>query len=358
VNPESLDIDVFMPLSNNRLIIDVRSPAEFNHAHIPRAINIPLFSNEERKIVGTTYKQASKEQAIKVALDLFGPKMRAMVEEVEKLMCGNQPLLKDDSMQFQNDNSVYVYCWRGGMRSGAVSWLLALYGFTVYILSGGYKSYRNHVLNTFARTFSFRVLGGFTGSGKTEVLKELKQKYNPVIDLEELANHKGSAFGNINMPPQPSQEMFENLLAEALNNLGNTKEIWVEDESQRIGNLNIPPLLWQTLRSSPIIFLDISFEERLNHILEEYGNYDEVQLAGGIERISSRLGGLETKHALRYLMEKNIHSCFRILLGYYDKHYLKGLHNREDLASLLTRIPCDKVESKNANLLSRNPQIV
>jgi tRNA 2-selenouridine synthase len=377
-------IEEFLRESKNGLVLDVRSPAEYRHAHLPGAVSLPLFTDEERKVVGTTYKQVSRQAAIKIGLDYFGPKMRGMVEEVEKLVGSRQSAVSSKEIPAGDcglpvANALFIYCWRGGMRSGAVSWLLNLYGFNVTVLAGGYKTYRNHVLNSFEQPYSFKILGGYTGSGKTEVLQALKQNGEKVICLEGLASHKGSAFGSINMPPQPTQEMFENLLSEQLSvvsrqqeheaEIGNepeattnqkpqtTNAIWLEDESQRIGTVNLPNSFWQTMRDSPLYFLEIPFEERLKHITEEYSQCGKEKLADAIERIKKRLGGLETKHALQLLEEGNYVECFRILLHYYDKQYLKGLHNREGLAALLTKIRCETVTEKNAALLSQ-PQTV
>lgn len=355
-----IHITEFLQGAKEHLLLDVRSPAEYEHAHIPGAVSLPLFSNEERKIVGTAYKQESREKAIKIGLDFFGPKMRPMVEEVERLIAYKQQATGKES------TSLFVYCWRGGMRSGAVSWLLNLYGFNVYTLAGGYKAFRNHALKTFEQPFPFQILGGYTGSGKTVLLNEIEKRGEPVIDLERLACHKGSAFGNIKMPQQPTQEMFENLLAEELwKKSGGARQgakeelaekepnsrIWLEDESQRIGNLNLPMELWQTMRTSPLYFLEIPFEERLNYLVTEYGVCSVQKLMDATQRISKRLGGLETKNALAFLEEGNIREAFRILLRYYDKHYLKGLHNREDISALLITIRCEAVSPLNAHAL-------
>ncbi|WP_162944507.1 tRNA 2-selenouridine(34) synthase MnmH [Flavisolibacter nicotianae] len=370
-------IHEFLEGCNDALLLDVRSPAEYNHAHLPGAISFPLFTDEERKVVGTTYKQVSRQAAIKIGLDYFGPKMRPMVEQVEALLSSRQQAIsKDANGQLPIANRIFLYCWRGGMRSGAIGWLLNLYGFNVTVLTGGYKAFRNHVLKTFEQPYNFKILGGYTGSGKTEVLQELRAMGEKVICLESVASHKGSAFGNINMPPQPTQEMFENLLSHELRAVSqepgewpvlkdepettpNPKlqtpnpSIWLEDESQRIGTVNLPNSLWQAMRTSPLYFLEIPFEERLKHITEEYSQCSKEKLADAIERIKKRLGGLETKNALRFLAEENYTECFRILLSYYDKHYLKGLHNREELSTLLTKIPCETVTEKNAVLLSQ-----
>ncbi|HEV8080664.1 MAG TPA: tRNA 2-selenouridine(34) synthase MnmH [Chitinophagaceae bacterium] len=327
---EKIDIEKYMQLSNQHPVIDVRSPGEFNHAQIPNAYSLPLFTDEERKIVGTTYKQQSREAAIKIGLDFFGVKMKPMVEEVEQL----------------NHKTVLVHCWRGGMRSAAIAWLLDMYGFKVYTLTGGYKSFRNWVLKQFDREYKLKILGGYTGSGKTIILHELYRMGNTVIDLEKLANHKGSAFGAIGEKPQPTQEMFENLLSMKLFEVPHTSDIWIEDESQRIGRLIIPNSFWEKMRTSPVYFVDIPFEERLNYLIETYGNFDKEELSDSILRIQKRLGGLETKNATNLLAEKNNRECFRILLNYYDKLYTKGLHNRENLSSLLNKIDCENVNVK------------
>lgn len=374
---QKLTIEEFLKLAKQYPVLDVRSPGEYNHAQIPGAYSLPLFTDEERKVVGTAYKQQSREAAIKAGLDYFGVKMKKMVEEAEKIVCGLKFVVEDTPLQDsqttnfkpQTSNTALVHCWRGGMRSAGVAWLLDLYGFKVYTLVGGYKAYRKWVLSQFEKQYNFKIIGGYTGSGKTDVLHELQKQNKPAIDLEGLANHKGSAFGSIKDKPQPKQEMFENLLAQALVDtsyrmqdekdpgsaiLNPASCIYIEDESQRIGNLQIPMPLWYSMRRSPVCFLDVPFEERLSFITEEYGRTDKENLAGSILRIQKRLGGLDTKNALNFLQEGSLKDCFRILLNYYDKWYSKGLNNRENLGSLLNKIPCMGVDTKTnvQNLLS------
>lgn len=375
---EKINIEYFLELSKHQPLIDVRSPGEYKHAHIPGAFSLPLFTDEERAVVGTAYKQESREKAIKHGLDFFGPKMKTMVEEVESIVGSRESgvrtkiesnRLRAVDSRLMTNNSLLLYCWRGGMRSSAVAWLLDVYGFKVYTLIGGYKKFRNYVLDTFRLPFDLKILGGYTGSGKTEILKELEKKGEATVHLENIANHKGSAFGNIGMPEQPTQEMFENILAcelrvkryEPRHQTGYPQiiikhsPIWLEDESQRIGQVNIPNELWHTMRRSPVYFLDVPFEERLEHLVEEYGDLDKEKMTGGIERIRERLGGLETKRAIEYLNENNTIESFRILLKYYDKWYTKGLHNRENINSLLHLIKADSVSPENAKKLVQQP---
>ena len=361
-----INIEDFLVLGKEHPVLDVRSPGEYGHAHIPGAISLPLFSNEERKVVGTAFKQESKEKAVKLGLDFFGVKMVKIVEEVEalcKVRDKNYEVPSEDKLGALDSNIVLVHCWRGGMRSAGVAWLLDLYGFKVFTLVGGYKVYRKWVLQQFEKRYSFNILGGYTGSGKTEILQALHKKNELVIDLEKLASHKGSAFGRLGQPIQPSQEMFENLLATALKNTEERKEkqvdsysktscIWLEDESQRIGEVNIPNSLFSQMRDKPIYFLDIPFKERLNFIATHYGKFDKIELVNSIIRIKKRLGGLETKTAINFLIEDNIKDGFAVLLTYYDKSYDKSLQIRTNLTSLLTKVTCLQVnDEKNANTL-------
>lgn len=353
-----LQIEEFLEGAIPSLLLDVRSPAEYDHGHIPGALSLPLFSNEERKIVGTIYKQQSREKAIKAGLDFFGPKMHPTIDTVESMM--------NNSTDLQDKKTVFVYCWRGGMRSAGVAWLLGLYGFKVYSLMGGYKAYRRLVSQLFSYPFNFKLLGGFTGSGKTKILEELKKKGEHVIDLELLAHHKGSAFGGINMPPPPTQEEFENGLAYELIQLKNNFEqsgsknqiIWLEDESQRIGSINIPNGIWQNMRKSPLVFMDIPFAERLDYITKEYGMCSIEMLIDATERIKKRLGGLATKTAIEHFKEHSLKEGFDILLKYYDKQYSKSLYNRENLTELLVKVPAEKVTCENASLLRSKIQSV
>lgn len=368
---QRVSISEFLSLAENFPVLDVRSPGEFAHAHIPGAHSLPLFTDEERKVVGTAYKQQSKQVAVKIGLKYFGVKMVDMVETVEKLIKDLQPKSKKndtDTKEFHT-STVLVHCWRGGMRSAGVAWLLDLYGFKIYTLAGGYKGYRNWVLEQFEKEYSMNILGGYTGSGKTEVLKALLKRGYTVIDLEGIAQHKGSAFGAMGLPPQPSQEHFENMLAgELVRGLNKSisdesmdfqRTIWLEDESQRIGTVTIPSVLFQQMRKKKVYFLEIPFESRLDYINLHYGKFEKSELVNAVIRIKKRLGGLETKYAINFLLEDDIKEAFRILLQYYDKLYGKNLEsNREDIEQTVTKIDCkgvsDITNAEKLNSIIRN----
>ncbi|MBK7790380.1 MAG: tRNA 2-selenouridine(34) synthase MnmH [Saprospiraceae bacterium] len=243
------------------LILDVRSPSEYQHAHIPGALNLPLFTDEERSVVGTLYKQTGRHEAIKTGLTYFGPRMKEMVLTVEEWLRQKYELNADVEL-IPSDYTLLVHCWRGGMRSGGVAWLLDLYGFKIQVLEGGYKAFRNWVLGIFQKPHDLNIVAGNTGAAKTRVLHKLSDKGKCVIDLEALAAHKGSAFGNIGMPEQPGQEMFENLLAFELTKWDG-KTIWLEDESIRIGQVNIPKEFWLLMQTSTHYVLQVPFEKGL-----------------------------------------------------------------------------------------------
>jgi tRNA 2-selenouridine synthase len=313
--PKAISPAEFLQKATEIPIIDVRSPGEFEKAHIPGAINIPLFTNDERAQVGTKYKNADKDAAVLLGLEMVGPKLATFVKRAKKI---------------NPEKKVLVHCWRGGMRSGSFAWLLETAGFEVQILKGGYKAYRNLVLDYFEKPLNLIILGGKTGSAKTGTLHELAKLGEQVIDLEGLANHQGSAFGAIGQAAQPSSEAFENMIYEQLSKLDLSKTIWLEDESKNIGSCNIPLAMFQQMRAAKVLFLDIEPEARIPFLVENYalaGVDDELQ--NSLDRIKQRLGGLDHKNATVALANKNYAEVARITLRYYDKGYLLGLAKRE-----------------------------
>ena len=328
---EKINIKDFVLKLDKTSLFDVRSPSEYNHAHIPGAKLLSIFSDDERKIVGTLYKQESREKAIKIGLEIFGKKTVQLLEYADSILLQNTIVTKE----------ITIYCWRGGMRSSAMAWLFDLYGYKVNLIIGGYKSYRIWALQQFENEYQLNIISGYTGSNKTGIIHELKKQNEPVIDLEKLAEHKGSAFGNLDLVPQPSQEYFENMLALELFKLNLNhpkKSIWLEDESQRIGQVNIPTSFFKLMRSSPILFITVPFELRLNHIIEGYGKFEKEKLINAIIRIKKKLGGLETKQTINFLLEDDVKSCFRELLKYYDKQYIKGRAKRDNIENGITQL--------------------
>lgn len=304
----------FLQQSKQHLTLDVRSEGEYNYGHIPYAVNLPLFNNEERKIIGTAYKQQSREQAMLLGLDIVGKKMSSFVQHIKPLV---------------TQNKVFVHCWRGGMRSGSMAWLFDLFGYEVYTLKGGYKAYRHVVLESLAQSNRYIVLGGKTGSGKTAVLHQLYEMGEQVIDLEALANHKGSAFGMLGQPTQPSTEHFENLLHLQLSQFDLSKRIWVEDESKKIGTVVLNDKLWQHLKTAPFYMIELPLEIRVKRLVEEYGANGLEGLKQSLTKIKKRLGGLDWKEAMEALEQNNFEKTAHIALNYYDKTYDYNIAQRE-----------------------------
>ena len=310
-----LSVDDFLSKAQALPIIDVRSPGEYDHAHIPGAVNIPLFDNEERAQVGTKYKNAGKDSAVLLGLDLVGPKLTGFVKQSKKL----NPQQKE----------VLVHCWRGGMRSGSFAWLLNTAGLTASTLAGGYKAYRNTVLSAFSEPRNLIILGGKTGSGKTDILKELARQGEQIIDLEGLAHHKGSTYGAIGQLPQPASEQFENLIFGEWRMLNPSRRVWIEDESRNVGSCFIPMPLWQQMRAAPVAFVDVPKAIRVQRLVTEYTGIDHRLLVEATARISKRLGGKVTRDALDALTRNDYVTVADLTLDYYDKAYLHGLSQRD-----------------------------
>jgi tRNA 2-selenouridine synthase len=323
-------------LRNNSPLIDVRSPGEFKKGHIPGAINIPLFTDAERAHIGTIYLQVSQEKATELAYHYVNPKL--------------------DDFIFQSNKAaphgkVTIHCWRGGMRSQLFAEHLNNHDFSyISVIEGGYKAYRNVVIHAFERPLQLKIIGGYTGSGKTHIIKHLTKAGQQVIDLEELAGHKGSAFGHIGHDRQPTSEQFENDLFDIWRKLNSLKPLWLEDESRNIGGVNIPMPLYAQMLNSRLYFLDIPKEVRAKQLVKEYANAVPELLAEAINKLKKRLGGLNTTKALQFLNEKNYFAVAMLTLQYYDKSYLKGLNYRnQDKIITIKAIEIDPV--KNAKTI-------
>lgn len=308
-------IEEFLCNLAQSVIVDVRTPSEYTQGHIKNAINIPLFSDQERAEVGTLYVRTSKEAAIERGLEIVGPKMADIVRTTRKLTQNNSKLLK-------------IYCWRGGMRSESVQWLLETASIKTIRLKGGYKAYRTNFERLLDLPWKFQILSGYTGCGKTEILEYLSSQGHQILNLEELAHHKGSAFGSLGQLAQPTTEEFINKIHEILRSFDITKPIWVESESITIGHVFIPPKLFAQLISAPIIQLNLPEEVRLKRIIHEYGHYTLENLAQSFEKISKRIGYDNYKIAIEALAQGNISQAAAIALKYYDKCYANSIQKR------------------------------
>jgi len=308
-----LNIEQFLLKAESIPVVDVRSPAEFENGHIPGAFSIPIFTNEERAIVGTNYKKNGKENAIMNGLEIVGPKLVDFVKQAKKIA---------------PQKKILVHCWRGGMRSASMAWLFSTAGFEVKILEGGYKNYRTYSRDLFNRIEKLFVLGGYTGSGKTDILKEMEKIGAQFLDLEGIANHKGSAFGAIGQHPQPTTEQFENMLAKKLGEFDLTKPVWVEDESRQVGRCAIPDNLFAHMRDTHLIKVIIPKIIREKRLVKEYGCFPKEPLENSIKNIERRLGGLRTKQSLDALESGDMLKVAEITLEYYDKAYLHGNSKR------------------------------
>ncbi|MEE4197730.1 MAG: tRNA 2-selenouridine(34) synthase MnmH [Bacteroidales bacterium] len=333
--PEKLGVLDFYKFARHIPVIDVRSPGEYDTGHIPGAMNIPIFDNEERALVGTAYKQEGREPAVFKGLEIVGYKLRLFAEKARKIAHSNQLL---------------VYCWRGGMRSASMAWLFETAGIKCYLLEGGYKAYRKFGKSQLSKGQKLIILGGYTGSGKTAILQELAIKGEQVLDLEHLANHKGSAFGALGEEKQPTNEQFENLLINEWLSFDLSRPIWIEDESHSIGSNWIPRELFDQMRKAPLIKFDLDKQSRVERLIKEYAGYNPKDLEHGILKISKRLGGQHTKEALEAIHAGNLKKAIEIVLLYYDKTYAFGMQKRTNQDFYTFPMPQYTLE-KNAELL-------
>lgn len=309
----TLALPDFLRLRKELPVIDVRSEGEFASGHIPGVSNIPLLNNEERVEVGTTYKQQGQQAAIHAGFRLVGPRLEEMVAQAERTSVGKE---------------VIVHCWRGGMRSANFAQFIGMAGIRSHVLAGGYKSYRQSALEMFQFPLQMISLTGCTGSGKSDVLREIARRGEQVLDLESMACHKGSAFGHLLQPPQPTTEQFQNFLFEKLLTFDLGRRIWVEDESIAIGKIFLPPDFWKQLNTSPLVRMDVSRDVRVSRLVNEYGSADKEEFLEVMSRISKKLGGQHFKDAKERLLAGDMPGVMEILLTYYDKAYIKSMENR------------------------------
>ncbi len=309
-----IGIDEFLELRRSVSVLDVRSPQEYGQGHVPGAVNLPLFSNAERSLVGKTYKEKGRDKAILYGLDFAGKKLSIYVT---------------NALRTAPQKRVLMHCWRGGMRSEAMGWLLSFSGFDISLLNGGYKAYREFIRNQWDSPANIIALSGKTGAGKTEILEHLRQMGQQVVDLEKLACHKGSAFGSLGQPPQPTNEQFENDLADKWIGLDWSRVTWIEDESRSIGCVSIPGNLKESMQNCTVVCLDMPVELRVGRLVRDYSSFPENLLAASVEKIKKKLGGQHATAAVKAIENKDFSLAARIILKYYDKAYSYDLKKRE-----------------------------
>ncbi len=294
-------------------LIDVRAPKEFAKGHIPGAYNLPLFEDDERAVVGMLYKQRGREAAFLKGLEIVGPKMAYFVKEANRVA---------------SHKKLSVHCWRGGMRSLSLARLWEAAGLEVEILEGGYRAYRRQLHEDLATPLKLVVLSGKTGSGKTDLLKQLGEMGEQVIDLEGLAHHKGSVFGALGQAPQPTSEQFENNLHEIINKLDSRKRIWIEDESNAIGKIFIPTPFWEQMKQAVTIVIEVGLAKRIQRLVDEYACFSYEDLASSFEKLKRRLGGDVYQRAVDAFVNGRYEEAVKLSLKYYDKAYERSLSRR------------------------------
>ena len=323
------------------MVIDVRSPSEFADDHIPGAVNLPAMSDEERAVVGTLYKQTSAFEARKTGAAIMSRNIARHIDTV----------LQDKPPGFRP----LIHCWRGGQRSRAFALVLSEVGWTTHLLQGGYKAYRRDILDRLKDippSLNLQIIAGRTGSGKTALLQHLQQKGGQIVDLEDLAAHRGSLLGQIPGRPQPSQRLFESCLIDALLELDPDQPVFVESESSRIGNLQIPPVLWRQMTIAPLITLDVPVKARAAYLVSVYDRLttDTSDLSRLISGMVRRHGYEVTGEWQKLMQEGNWCGLAEALLStHYDPAYDQSVnrHNRTQRLQI-TQPECSAAEMQKS----------
>lgn len=338
-----LDIEAFLRHAPLVPVVDVRSPAEFKAGHIPGAVNIPLFNDMEREKVGITYNKEGSVAAIIQGFKIAGPSIYSKLEE---------------GLRIASEKKLLIHCWRGGMRSEAMAWLFSQGGIECVVLEGGYKSYRHHVLSSLSVNRKMIILGGLTGSGKTSILRILGNRGFQVIDLEGLANHKGSAFGSFGQQPQPTSEHFANLLFEKWQGTDTNQPVWYEDESINIGRIFMPKEFYTNMQNNPAIVLLMDISTRLGRLVGEYSQYPRDELEAAVMKISKRLGSENARTVIQWIRNGDIAKAVATTLKYYDKSYMYQLKNRMNGEIVIINTETDDPEINAGKVLAVSESLI
>jgi tRNA 2-selenouridine synthase len=331
-----MNIVSFTPdLPDTHFLVDVRTPLEFEDDHLPGAANFPLLTNEERVEIGTLYKHAGPHAARIRGLELTAHRFPGMVRDIGSASEGRP---------------IAVYCWRGGLRSKTVVSILDLTGHRVAQLEGGYRSFRNHVasfFDPFVPPGPLVVIHGLTGTGKTELINGMTGKNYLTIDLEGLACHRGSSFGELGLSQTLTQKRFETLLWNALRKAEPGKPVILEGESRRIGRMTLPGDLYEKMQQGVKVWCEASLDTRVARLIEEYGREEyREEMSAALARIAKRLGGKKYAEISEYLENWDMPSFMReLLVGYYDRLYYKFREWEEDFV-----LPVDDLEQARLTL--------
>ena len=320
------------------LLIDVRSPEEYYKGHMPNSISIPIFDNEERSIIGKKYKIFGREIAVREGFKIIENKIEELIKNF--ILIKNEFLISTFD-KFTNDKNIKIYCARGGMRSQSMLWLLEKFNYPCETLNGGYKTYRNWVLNSFKEKQKIIVIGGKTGTRKTKILNKLKSLDYQILDFESLANHRGSSFGGLGMKEQPTNEQYENLIAEDLNKFNKKDFIFVEAESPNIGMNRIPHDLYKQMKNSKRIEIIRDERIRIKELINTYSKYQKNDLKESVLKISKRLGPQRTKSAIDSIDNEDWEKVCKSVLDYYDRCYEHELKSKEDVKILDMKLKSD-----------------
>lgn len=319
-------VDEFINKQDQYQLIDVRSPTEYKQAHIPGAVNVPLLNDEERVIVGTVYRNEGADRAKQVGLSLVAPRLPQIVAQI---------------LQHAEKKELVVYCWRGGMRSRSVCHVLAALNYSARQLIGGYKAFRRYIhqyLETKKLNVPVFVLNGLTGVGKTRIIKLLQEHKLPALDLEGMANHRGSVFGAVGLGQARSQKDFEALLVMELIKLQKAQYLIVEGEGRKIGPVILPDFLYQAMSDGPHILLEADLSIRVARIVEEYQGKSEHcdELAAAVKKLQKKLGQEKVNMLLSLIEQKKLHEAAKILCtDYYDQYYRDSRKQKREYVAVV-----------------------
>lgn len=294
----------------NLPVIDVRAPAEYANGHIPGAVNIPLFSDQERAIVGTIYKQEGRESAVRKGFELVAPHITQFIDTVQGCT---------------RSRELVLYCARGGMRSKSIATVLDFSGYTVHLMTGGFKAFKNYLRACVTNFTGLVLIGGKTGSGKTAILAELEKLGEQVLDLEGLARHRGSALGALGQLPQLTQEQFILNCYSRLVLFDSKKPVWLEHEGCRLGELQVPHELYTRMSCAPVVHIELPVSYRAARLMGEYGNFPCEELRGAVVLMERRLGSEATKRVLELIDAGDRERVLAMLLDHYDRSYVHSM---------------------------------